>query len=710
MKNPVSIFALASILLLTGCKFNRVDHSLPGITYPVTFKGDVSDNYFGTTVADPYRWLENDTAPEVEAWVQEQNKITFSFLSKIPFREKIKTRLTEITNFARVSGVIKAGDYILYEKNDGLQNQPVIYRRKGIDGKDEVLIDANTLSSDGTIAVDIIGISEDKKYVTYSKSVSGSDWKDIFIKEIATGNDLSDHIRYAKFTGTQWYGDGFFYSRFPEPARGKELQQINQFQKVYYHKLGEPQEKDILIFEDPDHPLRYHSVGISDDRKYLFLYVSEGTDGFECYYKKTDLKKGGFKPLFTGFEHKSSVIEHIDGKFLVHTDIDAPNYRVIALDPENPGKGNWKEIIPESNSLLEYAACIGGKLFAMYLKDVSSHLYQYSYDGKQEKEIEFPEIGSASLQYGDMDEDVFFYSFTSYNMPAVFYAVSVSSGEQSVFFRPDLKFDPEQYQITQVFYPSKDGTKIPMFIIHKKGLKRNGKNPALLYGYGGFSASETPFYSSSVIALLEYGAVFAVANLRGGNEYGEEWHKAGMLLKKQNVFDDFIAAAEYLIGEKYTSSDKLGIYGGSNGGLLVGACMAQRPELFKVAIPMVGVMDMLRFHKFTVGFGWVDEYGSSDDSVHFNNLYAYSPLHNLKKGVSYPATLVTTSDHDDRVVPAHSFKFIATLQEMNGGTNPVLIRIETKAGHGAGKSVSKVIDETADKWAFFLYVVGAEVK
>ncbi|MBN2812643.1 MAG: S9 family peptidase [Bacteroidales bacterium] len=703
MKSKLFVLFAALLGLLSSCRFNagKQLYTLPELTYPVTEKVDVSDVYYGTSVADPYRWLENDTAAEVKAWVEGQNKVTFGFLNQIPFRDQIRKRLEETYNFARVVGVSKAGEYTLFIKNDGLQNQPVIYRRLGND--DEVFIDPNQLSEDGTVAVGLLSISRDNKYVAYTKSVAGSDWKELYIKDIATGEDLPDCIRHIKFTGAQWYGNGFFYSRFPEPEKGKELQALNQNQQVFYHKLGTTQDKDMLIYEDLQNPLRYNDVAVSEDEKYLFLYIAEGTDGFECHYKPADLKKGGFMPLFTGFKNKSSVIDHQNGLFYVHTDIDAPNYQLVALDPEKPEKENWTGIIPQSKHLLETVYAVGEQLVATYIEDVASHMYIYDYTGKKQREITLPGLGSAAAEWVKKGVNEFYYYFTSFNYPATVMQYNLETGEQTAFFTPDVKFDPASIEVTQVFYPSKDSTRIPMFILHKKGLKRNGKNPTLLYGYGGFNISETPFYSPAVLTLLEYGAVYAIANLRGGNEYGESWHKAGMLLNKQNVFDDFIAAAEYLISEKYTSPAKLGIYGGSNGGLLVGACANQRPELFRVAMPAVGVMDMLRFHKFTVGFGWVPEYGSSEDSVHFKNLFAYSPLHNIKDGVEYPATLVLTSDHDDRVVPAHSFKYIATLQEKHKGKNPVLIRIETKAGHGGGKPISKTIEETADKWAFFLY-------
>ena len=708
MKHTFLYFVIA--LLAFGCRNSSNIYDIPSVRYPFSKKIDVTDNYFGTVVPDPYRWLENDTAKDVEQWVNEQNRVTFGFLEKIPFRNKIKTRLEEIYNYARVTSPFKVGEFYIYRKNDGLQNQSVIYIRKGIKGEEKVFLDPNKLSDNGTVAVNLTGFSKNRKYIGYALSSARSDWQEIHIKEVATGNDLKDIIKYVKFSGTSWFGNGFFYSRFPQPSKAEEMTALNKYQSVFYHKLGDPQEKDILIFEDRDHPLRYHSVGLTEDDKYLILTVAEGTDGFETYYKPVNLKKGGFIPLFTGFEHKSSVVDFNNGLFYIITDIDAPNYRLVAIDPGKPEKKSWKEIIPETADLLEGVSALGGKLFAQYLKDVSSRLYQFNYDGKKENEITFPVPGTVGISSGMKEESEFFYSFASFTYPTTIYKYDIPSGKQEIFFKPDLKFDPANFEARQVFYPGKDSTKIPMFVIYKKGLELNGNNPALLYGYGGFNISETPFFNISLIPLLENGAVYAVANLRGGNEYGEKWHKAGMLLKKQNVFNDFIAAAEYLIKEKYTSSSKLGINGGSNGGLLVGACMTQDPGLFKVAIPEVGVMDMLRYQKFTVGFGWVPEYGSSDDSVNFRNLYSYSPLQNIKQGVQYPATLVFTSDHDDRVVPAHSFKFAATLQEKQTGSYPVLIRIESQAGHGAGKPISKIIDATADKWAFFLFNTQSPVK
>ena len=688
----------------------EVVYEQPQVVYPETKRDSVTDTYFGTVVEDPYRWLENDTSAETKNWVVEQNKVTYGYLEKIPFREGFRKRLEEIYNYERSGAPMKAGDYYFYYKNDGLQNQSVIYMKKGLKGTEEVFMDPNKMSDNGTVSIGLIGFSRDDKYVAWSRSDAGSDWQEIHVTEIATKRELPDVLKWVKFSGADWNGDGFYYSRYPAPAKGMELSATNAYHKVYYHKLGDPQEKDVLIFEDKKNPLRYHNVSLTEDLKYLVLYVASGTNAFEVHYKPTDMKTGGFKPLFTGFENKSSIIDHKDGMFYVITDIDAPKYKLVAIDPAKPGKENWKTIIPETNDLLEGVSTGGGKLFAQYLKDVTTRVYQYDYSGKQEKEISFPGPGSAGGFGCKMNESEMFYSFTSFTYPTTIYKYDINSGKSEVFFQPKLKFNPEDFESKQVFYTSKDGAKIPMFIVHKKGLKIDGNNPTMLYAYGGFNVSLTPSFSVSIIPLLENNGIYALANLRGGGEYGEEWHQAGMLTKKQNVFDDFIAAAEYLIKEKYTNSKKLAISGGSNGGLLVGACMVQRPELFQVAFPAVGVLDMLRYHKFTVGFGWVPEYGSSEqDETMFKYLYGYSPYHNVKEA-EYPATMVLTGDHDDRVVPAHSFKFAAMLQHQHKGKNPVLIRIETDAGHGAGKPTSKVIEETADKWAFMFFNTNSAVE
>lgn len=679
------------------------------VTYPDTKKVDHSDDYHGTLVGDPYRWLENDTAQDVAAWVQSQNKATFGYLDQIPFRKNIQDRITELINYPRYSSPMRAGEYYFFYKNDGLQNQPVIYVQKGLAGKPEVFIDPNTLSKEGTTAISLIGFSNDDKYAAYSRSDAGSDWQEIRIMEIATKRELPDRLKWVKFSGASWQGNGFYYSRYPEPAKGAELSGNNQYHTVYYHRVGDDQSKDQLIYRDDKNPNMYHSAGVTEDERYLILYAQPGTDGFATYYK--DLQKGGdFVELFKGFSNKSSVVHNIGDRMLVLTDIDAPKYRLVEVDLKNPAKANWKTVIAQSDDLLQGVSTGGGYLYANYLKNATDRYFRYNYDGSGKQEIQLPGLGSAGGFSGKEDEQTLFYTFTSFIYPATIFKYDVKTGKSEPFFTSELKFNPQDYVEKQVFYTSKDGTKVSMFVVHRKGLELNGANPAYLYGYGGFNVSLTPSFSASRLVLLENGGVFAMPNLRGGGEYGEEWHQAGMLLKKQNVFDDFISAGEYLIQEGYTNKEKLAIAGGSNGGLLVGACMTQRPDLFAVAFPAVGVMDMLRYHKFTVGKGWIPEYGSSDEPEHFANLIKYSPLHNLKPGVSYPATMITTADHDDRVVPAHSFKFAAELQAKHQGDNPVLIRIETNAGHGAGKPVGKVIEEQTDMWSFFFYNTNSPVK
>lgn len=695
-----------------SCKTEQaaIQNTVPNLDYPQTFKDtSVTDNYHGTIVADPFRWLEVDTAKEVKGWVKEQNEVTFDYLSNIPYRDKIKDRYEELFNYVKLSSPYKVGDYYFFSKNDGLQNQYVIYYQKGLDGEPEVFLDPNKMSEDGTVSISLLGFSEDDKYVAYSKQEGGSDWREIHVMEIANKRKLPDVLKWVKFSGANWNKDGFFYSKYPAPEDGLELSAKNEYHSVYYHKLGEDQSKDVKVFGNDKEPLIYHFTSITEDRDYLVLYASTGTDGYETYYK--NLKSDGpITNLFSGYKNKSSVIENVGDKLLVMTDIDAPKYRLIEVDLNNPSKENWKDVIPENEHLLQSVSTGAGKLWANYLQDVTTRIYSYNLDGSNKTEIKLPGLGSAYGFGGRKDDDMFFYSFSSFTIPNSIYKFDVKTGKSEQFFESTLKFNPSDYVEKQVFYTSKDGTKVPMFIVHKKGLELNGQNPTYLYAYGGFNVNLTPSFSTSRIILLENGGVFAMPNLRGGGEYGEEWHKAGMLHNKQNVFDDYIAAAEYLIDNNYTSKEKLGIAGGSNGGLLVGAAMTQRPDLFAVTFPAVGVMDMLRYHKFTVGWGWVPEYGSSDDPEHFENLLSYSPLHNLKENVEYPATMITTADHDDRVVPAHSFKFGARLQECHSGDQPVLLRIAVDAGHGAGKPTSKIIEEEADRWSFLFYNTNSPVK
>jgi prolyl oligopeptidase len=707
-------FPLFACLFFASCMTDS-KNSLPPITFgepPLSKKVEVSDDYFGTRIADPFRWLEYDTAADVAEWVKSQNNYTFGYLKQIPYRDKIQKRLEKIWNYEKYSSPFKKGDNYFFYKNNGLQNQSVLYIQKGLNGDPKVLLDPNSLSTDGTVSLGGISFSHDNKYMAYSLGKAGSDWQEIFVMEVETGKKLDDKIEWTKFGGASWKGNGFYYSRYDKPKGGTALSAANTFQKVYFHTLGQSQDKDLLVYQDAKYPLRYYWPTVTEDEDYLFINIAEGTSGGEIWF--ADLKNGNhneLKLLVKGFENNPGVVETHNGKILVMIDHEAPKYKLVAIDPNNTAPENWQTIIPEGKHLLEWVSFTGNKLFAGYQQDVSSHIYQYSLDGKQEKEIQLPGIGTAGGFGGSKKDMETFYSFTSFTVPSLIYRYDIAQGKSELFKTIEFPIDLKEYETKQVFYPSKDGTKIPMFITSKKGIKLDGNNPTMLYGYGGFNISITPSFSTSKIAFLEQGGVFVVANLRGGGEYGEEWHKAGMLEKKQTVFDDFIAAAEYLIKEKYTSSEKLAIQGRSNGGLLVGAVMTQRPELFKVALPGVGVLDMLRYHKSTVGWGWAVEYGKSDVKAEFDYLIKYSPLHNLKEGVKYPATLVTTGDHDDRVVPSHSFKFIATLQARSAAKNPkipYMIRIDTNAGHGAGKPTSKLIEEEADVWAFTMYNLGMQ--
>jgi prolyl oligopeptidase len=691
-----------------SCKQKSIRH----LPYPQTDRSDVVDDYFGTKVADPYRWLEDDHSPETAEWVKAQNAVTENYLSQIPFRSRIRERLTELWNYPRYSTPFKKGDYYYFFRNDGLQNQSVLHRQKGLDGAPEMFLDPNTLSADGTVALTGVYFSNDSRYMAYSVSRAGSDWTEFFVMDVETAKTLDDHLQWAKFSGAAWKGNGFYYSRYDEPDATGRFSNQNRFHKVYYHTVGTPQSSDRLIYEDREHPLRYMFAQVTDDEEYLIISVSEGTSGNELYFQSLSQPSARITPLVKGFSNNSSVVDHHNGRLLVLTDRDASNYRLTSINPADPETGKWIDVIPETVELLESVSTGGGKLFAFYLKDASTRILQLDYQGKIEKEIALPAIGTARGLSGKDDEKTLFYSFTSFTTPSTTYRFDVESGQSALFRQPELKFNPDDYEIKQVFYTSKDQTLVPMFIVHKKGVAMNGKNPVFLYAYGGFNISMTPSFSASRMVFLENGGVYAMPNLRGGGEYGEEWHKAGMLENKQNVFDDFIAAAEYLIRENYTSSEKLAISGGSNGGLLTGAVMTQRPELFRAALPAVGVLDMLRYQKFTIGWGWAVEYGRSENEKDFEYLYKYSPLHNIRKDVAYPATLITTADHDDRVVPAHSFKFAATLQALNKdtGNNPMLIRIESDAGHGAGKPLSKAIDEATDTWSFVFYQLGMKKK
>ncbi len=684
------------------------------IVYPETRKGDTVDDYFGTKVPDPYRWLENDAAPEVAAWVEAQNKVTFAYLEKTPFRQKIKDRLTQLFNYPKYSAPSRRGDYFFYTKNDGLQNQSVWYRQKGLDGTPEVLLDPNKLSSDGTTRLGAFSLSKTAKYLGYGVSKGGSDWNDVYVMDVDTKQMQPDHLEWVKVSGVSWQGDGFYYSRYPAPEKSHELTTKNENHQVFYHKVGTQQSEDVLVYEDKANPQRFHLLGTSDDERFGFLTISErgkGKKGNALFYRDLSQPGNAFTPIVAEIGDDSyAVVDNVGDKFLISTDHKAPNGRIFLFDPKNPAEKNWKDVIREKPQPLDLANTVGGKLFVTYLKDVANRAYVYSLDGKLENEVKLPGLGTVGGFNGRSDDKFTFYTFTSFNFPPTIYKYDIATRKSTLFRQPEIPgFKSTDYETSQVFYNSKDGTRVPMFLVHKKGIKLDGNNPTLLYGYGGFNITNSPGFSSLRLALLEQGFVYASANMRGGGEYGEKWHEAGTKLKKQNVFDDFIAAAEYLIKNKYTSPGKLAIHGVSNGGLLVGAVANQRPELYKVVVEQAGVMDMLRFHKFTIGWNWIADYGSSDNPSEFKALYAYSPVHNVKPGTSYPATLITTADHDDRVVPAHSFKYAAALQAAQTGNNPILIRIDTKSGHGAS-STTKAIEQAADIYSFLMWNLGVTPK
>src|SRR5579884_2589863 len=682
------------------------------LIYPPTRKDDHIDDYHGVKVADPYRWLEDADSPETRAWIEAQNKLTFDYLAGIPARERIRQRLTHLWDYAKYGLPFKQGGRYFFTKNDGLQNQSVLYVAESLEATPRVLLDPNALSEDGTVALSSYAVSEDGKYLAYSLSTAGSDWRQWHVRDVDTGKDLSDCLQWAKFSGASWTHDnkGFFYSRYDPPASGAELQQANYYQKLYYHRLGTPQEEDVLIYHRPDHKDWYLSGFVTDDGRYLIIYANQGTEHKNrVFYKDLAEPHASVVELLNDADAAYHFLDNDGPIFWFRTDLNASRGRVIAIDIRHPDRANWKEILPEAAETLDGVGVVGNRFIARYLKDAHTQEKVFTLKGKLEREVALPGIGSAGGFGGKRKERETFYSFTSFTVPGTIYRYDVATGQSTVFREPQVDFDPSEYETQQVFYHSKDGTRVPMFLTYRKGLKRDGNNPTYLYGYGGFGASITPGFSVSALVWMELGGVYAVANLRGGGEYGEAWHEAGKKLKRQNVFDDFIAAAEWLIANKVTSPAKLAIGGASNGGLLVGACMTQRPDLFGAALPAVGVLDMLRFHKFTVGWGWVSDYGSSDNPEEFKALYAYSPLHNLKPGTAYPATLITTGDHDDRVVPAHSFKFAAALQAAQAGTAPTLIRIETRAGHGAGKPTAKLIEEAADRWAFLVKVLSVKV-
>ena len=681
------------------------------IVYPESPKTSQSDVYHGTKVADFYRWLEDPDSPETQAWVKAQNEITSSYLNTITTKNKLQKTLTQLWNYEKYSIPFKRGERYLYFKNDGLQNQSVLYTLNSLDDEGQVLLDPNSLSSDGTIALSGLSVSDDGNWLAYGLSIAGSDWIEYRLKNIATGEDCADRLQWIKFSGAAWTKDnqGFFYSRYDEPKEQTKLEDANYYQKLYYHRLGTEQAEDVLIYHRPDRKEWGFNGGVTEDGKYLIINVWLGTDSRNLvFYKNLQQSESEVVELISEFEANYGIIDHQDNSFWLQTDLDAPRGKVVAIDLNRPDKANWQVVIPEAPETLESVGILNHQFVADYLKDARSQIKIFELDGTFSREVELPGIGSAGGFDGKREDTETFYTFSGFTTPATIYRYDMVTGKSELFRQPQIDFDPSKYTTQQVFYASQDGTKVPMFITHKKGIALDGNNPTYLYGYGGFNISLTPSFSVSNLVWLNMGGIYAVPNLRGGGEYGEAWHQAGIKDKKQNVFDDFIAAAEWLIANQYTCSAKLAIAGGSNGGLLVGACMTQRPELFAAAMPAVGVLDMLRFHKFTIGWAWCAEYGDPDNEADFQTLYAYSPLHNLKEGTSYPATMITTADHDDRVVPAHSFKFAAALQTAHQGDNPVLIRIETKAGHGAGKPTSKIIEEAADKWAFLTANLGLE--
>ncbi len=706
-KYCIGILALNVLIMLSSC--NETKTSDEPLKYPETKKCDTVDNYFGTAVADPYRWLEDDFSDETANWVKAQNEVTNNYLAKISYRDKMKNRLQEIMNYPKESAPSKKGSRYFFYRNDGLQNQSVLYYKNSLNGEAVELLDPNKLSDDGTVALSNLGISDDGNYLGYAISRNGSDWEEIFVKNIETGETLNDHLMWVKFTSIAWKDDGFFYSRFPEPTN--ELSGVNENGQLYYHKVGTEQKEDQLAYEDKTNPDISFNADVINKR-YLIIYGSESTSGNCLFYKDLNKANSEFVKLVDNFDNDYAVIDEIDGNFIVMTNYFAPEYKVIKIFLDNPTPAKWLDLIPKSDAgVLTEVSHIGKKLIANYTKDAHTVIRIFDEEGHFISNLDNDMIGTIGGFSGDTEDTETFYTVTSYTTPAAIYKYDIENNKSELYKNSEIKFNADEYVTEQKFYTSKDGTKVPIFLTHKKDIALDGNNPTLLYGYGGFNISLTPSFSATRIAWLEQGGVYAVANIRGGGEYGKTWHEAGTKMQKQNVFDDFIAAAEFLINEKYTCKEKLAIQGGSNGGLLVGAVVNQRPDLFAVAIPQVGVMDMLRYHKFTIGRYWAVDYGTSEDSKEmFEYIYKYSPLHSVKNGEEYPAILVTTADHDDRVVPAHSFKYAATLQNSEIGNKPHLIRIESNAGHGSGKPLDKAINEVVDIYSFIFYNMGIEPK
>lgn len=699
---PLMVFAL-------GCEVieKEPDNETSSLEYPETAKVDTFNVYFEDTISDPYRWLENDTSSLTRQWVEAENQLTFSYLERIDYRDTLRERLKYLLNYERVYAPVKHGNYYYFFKNDGLQNQNVWYRKKSLDGEAEMFLDPNKFSEEGTISLAGTSFTKDGSLVAFTISEGGSDWRKAIVLNTRTREQVGDTLRDLKFTGISWKGnDGFYYSSYDKPAQGSALSAKTQYHKLYYHRLNSPQQEDELIFGGEKQPRRYISAYLTEDERFLVVTAAQSTSGNELYIKDLSKPDSRLKNIVNNFDDEHYVLANESNRLLIHTSLNAPNNRIVETTFSNPAPDTWKDVIAEQNEVMS-ASTAGGKIFTNYLRDAKTDVRQYNMQGKQEITIELPDIGTAYGFSGRIVDTVLYYTFTSFTYPSTIFEYNIETGESMEYERPDIDFDPDQYETKQVFYTSKDGTRIPMFIVHKKGIELNGKNPTYLYAYGGFNISLKPAFSTQRLVWLENNGIYAQPNLRGGGEYGEEWHKAGTKMQKQNVFDDFIAAGEYLIENNYTSSDYLAIAGGSNGGLLVGATMTQRPDLAKVALPAVGVLDMLRYHTFTAGAGWASDYGTAEESREmYEYLRGYSPLHNIKDSVEYPATMITTADHDDRVVPAHSFKFAATLQEKHKGENPVLIRIETDAGHGAGTPISKQIEQYADIYAFTWYAMG----
>jgi prolyl oligopeptidase len=707
MKRIILTTSIAA-MLFTACNNRHI-----AVSYPQTKTVEQSDEYFGVAVNDPYRWLEDDRSAETEAWVEAENKVTFDYLSKIPFREKLKNHLTEITDYEKYGTPFKKNGKYYFYKNDGLQNQSILYVQETLNSEASVLLDPNKLSEDGTVALKSISFSKDGRYLAYTISRNGSDWQEIFVMDLKSGELLPDHIEWAKFTDASWYKNGFFYSAYdaPKKTKGSEFSEVNEYHKIYYHLIGTSQEKDQLVFQNVNEPKHFYGIGVSEDETMIYMSESGAGLGNDLWFANVDnnIHRINFYKVTpdNNQEKEYMPVEKVGNRIFILTNEDAPKYKVMETNAFRLDKKYWNDFLPENQHVIDGVNIIGKFFFVNYQQDASSHLYRYDLTGKLINEIQLPTIGSAGIS-GDKDDAEAFISFTSFTFPNTIYSYNTESNEMKLFRKPEVKFTPDDYVTEQVFYASKDGTKIPMFITYKKGVVKNGKNPVLIYGYGGFNATYKPSFSTSRLPFLESGGIYCLAGIRGGGEYGEEWHVAGTKMQKQNVFDDFIAAAEYMISEKYTSSEKLACIGGSNGGLLVGAVVNQRPDLFAVAIPQVGVMDMLRYHKFTIGWNWASDYGTSEDSKEmFEYLLAYSPLHAVKP-TKFPAMLITTADHDDRVVPAHSFKYAAAVQANNIGKNPTLIRIDAKAGHGGGKPIAKVIEEQADTYSFIMWNLGME--